>query len=297
MTQKTRLALLSAMAILIVMASGCETERKSTAEALRLIEQAHKSKDYDRMMSVADSLVNEGDLMPSTADYWRGYACDRLKRKSDAAMYWQAAIDKAANFTDAENVDIYVKAAGRLANQLSLSGDYEGTLKMAMPVTERAEELKCDTTSDYINLLIYIGLCQVSTGYSEEDTQIGLYRACEKHRENIERRHSDEAYKDAIAGLVNIAYYCVNAKQYEPALYYTRNFAELLIEYEQRSGVDAVYIDRQVGRFSIYKTVALDRLGRKEEAAEAYKTFLGTQFCKSAEGKSLENAYLQNLKL
>jgi len=52
-----------------------------------------------------------------------------------------------------------------------------------------------------------------------------------------------------------------------------------------------------VGRFSIYKTVALDRLGRKEEAAEAYKTFLGTQFCKSAEGKSLENAYLQNLKL
>ena len=284
-----------ALTVLSAMVIGCSGQKGSTDEATRLMETAYKAKDYSRLMLLADSLEKIGDLLPATANYWRGYACDRMKQKDEAATYWKTSIELAGKSELEENLDTYVKSASRLANQLCLSGDYKGTLQMAQPVVARLEEMKCDTTSDYINLLIYIGLSQVSEGVSEEETQQGFHRACEKHRQNIERTHSDNAYKNAIAGLVNIAYYCVQAQKYEPALYYTSNFGELLIEYEQRPWVDTNYIDRQVGRFTIYKALALDHLGRKDEAGKTYAAFLATKFSQSAEGMTLAKDYQEGV--
>ncbi len=293
---KKKIGFLSVTTVmLLVFVSGCKKEEKSADEALLLIETAYKAKDYSRILSLADSLEQDGSLLSSSANYWRGYAYERMKQKDEAADYWQKSMDDAVKSSSPENMNAYVKSAARLANQLSLSGDYEGTLKMALPVIERLEALECDTTSDYVNLLIYAGLCQVSLGQSEEDAHIGFVRACAKHRENIEKSHSDGAYKDAIAGLVNIAYYCVLAKKYEQALYYTSNFGDLLIEYGQREGVDTNYVDRQVGRYTIYKSWALDRLGRKKDAEETYKGFLTTRFCQSAEGIKLAEAYRKEL--
>ena len=286
---KARLLLAATLAMLMLTFSGCTS--KSTDEAIQLMNKAYKFKDYNRLMALADSLQDEGDLLPSTADYWRGYACDRMKRKQEAVSYWQRSIEVAAKSEADEEVENYVKSASRLANQLCIDGDYEGTLKMAKPVVARLERLKCDNSSDYINLLIYIGLSQVGLGQAEEESHQGFQLACEKHRQHIDSNHSDDAYKDAIAGLVNIAYYCVMAGKYEPALYYTRHFGELLIEYEQRPGVDSSYIDRQVGRFTIYKSLAQNNLGRKADAEATYKAFLETKFSQSAEGKAMAENY------
>ena len=295
MSKITFWLLTPALALMLMAVWGCGANTASTDEGNQLITAAYKQKDYQRLLTLADSLEHSGDLITSTANYWKGYASDRLKQKDAAVGYWQAAIDAAAKSDSEENLDIYVKAASRLANLLCLSGDYEGTLSMAQPVTERLEQLKCDSTSDYINLLIYIGLSQVSTGVSEEDAQVGFLRACRKHRENIDNRKTDDAYKDAIAGLVNIAYYCVQAGKYESALYYTSNFGDLLIEYEQRTGVDQNYVDRQVGRYTIYKAWALDHTGRKQEAAETYKAFLATHFSTTPEGQKLAANYQEGL--
>ena len=279
------------LAIMVMALCSCSNQEKSSAKATQLMGDAHQAKDYERLMLLADSLEKTGELLPASADYWRGYACDRMKRKQEAVDYWRNSIAAAEKSTSDENLNVYVKSATRLANLLCIDGDYEGTLKMAMPVVAKLEELKCDTTSDFVNLLIFIGLSQVSTGQSPEDSHAGFLRACRKHRETIERYHSDEAYKDAIAGLVNIAYYCVKSQRYEPALYYTSNFGDLLIEYEQHTGVDAGYVDRQVGRYTIFKALALDRTGRKEEAAKTYEAFLATKFSQSAEGKALADDY------
>lgn len=292
MTMMNRRPLTARLLLTLLLAATLGAcSHKSNDEAIALVDQVYKAKDYNRLMALADSLQDEGDLLPSTADYWRGYACDRMKRKQEAATYWQRSIDEAAKSESDEDTENYVKSASRLANQLCVAGDYKGTLQVAEPVVARLQQLGRDNTSDYINLLIYIGLSQVSTGQSEEQIHQGFLLACEKHRQNIDSNHSDDAYKDAIAGLVNIAYYCVVAKKYEEALYYTRSFGELLIEYEQRPGVDASYIDRQVGRFTIYKSLAQDRLGRKADAEATYKAFLETNFSRSPEGKAMAANY------
>ena len=292
MKQKRHWALTMAIGAMMVLAGGCGEKKTRSGEATQLVEAAYRQKDYGRLAALADSLEKSGQMTAARANYWRGYACDRTKRKQEAAAYWRTSMEEAVNSTVPDDADYYAKSASRLANLLCLEGDYEGALAMAQPVVARLEQLRRDSTSDYINLLIYVGLCQVSTGMSEEDTRIGFYRAYEKHRQNIEKYHSDEAYKDAIAGLVNIAYYCVKAHHYEPALYYTSNFGDLLIEYEQRPGVDTNYVDRQVGRYTIYKAWALDRLGRKKESKKTYEAFLATRYSQGAEGRALANDFL-----
>ena len=266
--------------------------KEQSAKAGRMIETAHKARDFNRLMTLADSLVNQGDLSQADAYYWKGYASDRMKKNRMAEFYWKTALETAGNSDSKEDLDTYAKAASRLANLLSVRGDYEGTLKIGLPAAKRLEELKCDTTSDYVNLLIYIGCCQAEVGNGESDAEDLFKRAYQKHKENIDKTHSDAAYKDAIAGLINIAYFYNFTQNYQAALKWTNLFGEMLNEYEQHSDTNAEYIDKQLARFHIYQAIALQGLGKEEEAAKVYEAFKTTQFSKTPEGKINGNDYL-----
>ena len=272
---------------LLLTACGSATGEKQNGEADQLMQAAYQSRNYNQLMLLADSLEQTGSLSLAKAYYWRGYACDKLKQKRMAEFYWKASLEAAENSGD---MDVYAKTASRLANLLSVRGDYEGMLKMAVPVANRLEEQQCDTTSDYVNLLIYIGCCQAGLGNAEGAD--GFERAYQKHLSNIEKNHSDAAYKNAIAGLINIAYYCIFSKKYEDALQWTSRFGELLGEYEQRPGTSADYVDKQLARFNIYQAQALQGLGRQEEAAKVFDTFLTSKFSKTPEGRINANDYL-----
>jgi hypothetical protein len=293
MRQKKLWMLAFVMTSLLTIACGGDKEKELRLQADKTMEATHKAKDYQAMMTNADSLEKAGLLSPTKANYWRGYACDRLKQKEQAEQYWKASMEAGEKTQDKEDYIMYAKAASHLANLLSIRGDYEETLKLAQPAVELLEEQKCDTTSDYVNLLIYIGCCQAVTGKAVEESRHGFYRAYSKHLENIKKKHTDASYKDAIAGLINVALYCVKAKKYEEALYYTRYFGELLGEYELRPDVNQDYIDRQLGRYDIYKAQALKGLGRDEEAAETFEAFEETDFSQTPEGLSLAKDYLE----
>ena len=266
--------------------------KEQSAKAGRMIETAHKARDFNRLLTLADSLEKEGCLTQAEAYYWKGYASDRMKKNRMAEFYWKTALEAASNSSDKGDLDTYAKTASRLANLLSVRGDYKGALKIALPAAQRLEELQCDTTSDYMNLLIYIGCCQAVTGNSDSDADELFKRAFQKHKDNINKTHSDAAYKDAIAGLINIAFFHNHIQKYPSALTWTGHFGEMLNEYEQRSDANAEYIDKQLARFDIYQAIALEGLGKKEEAAKVYEAFKTTLFSKTPEGKINGNDYL-----
>ena len=278
------------LAVVALMLAACGHHSQ---EADQMMEAAYQSKNYDRLLTLADSLETAGSLSQAKACYWRGYAFDRLKQQEKAEQQWRKAMALTEQSGGDDDVAVYVKSASRLANLLTIKGDYKGTLQMAVPATERLSELKCDTTSDYVNLLIYVGCCQAALGDSKEASDNTFRLALRKHLENIKRNHSDASYKDAIAGLINVAYYCVKVERYEEALLYTSNFCDLLAEYEQHPDVDADYIDKQVGRYTIYKAQALEGIGQKEEAAQTYAAFLETRFSKTPEGLRLAEEYIK----
>ena len=269
-------------------ACGNKPSEEEMAKAEQLIEAAHKAKDYQRLMSLADELEAKGSLTPAKAYYWRGYASDRTNRRRMAEFYYNTALKAAGN----EDLDVYAKAASHLANLMAIRGDYANGLKLATPVVQKLEEQKCDTTSDYVNLLIYIGCCQAGLGSSGEATADGFDKAYEKHLDNVKKYRTDEAYKSTFAGLINIAYACNYTGQYRDAIKWNGHLSELLSEYEQRPGVNTEYVDKQQARYNLYQAQALEGLGKTEEAAKAFEAFRATDYAKTPEGRIVANDYL-----
>ena len=271
--------------------SGKPSEEGHT-RAIRQIQNAYEERDYQELLKLADSLCTIGELSEPEAYYWQGYASDRTKQLRMAEFYWKTAIAQTSNSTAPEDLAIYAKSASHLANVLGSRGEYEVVLDIIQPVVNRLKELKCDTMSDYNNLVLMIGLCQSRFGLSKDAANESYEQAYQTHMKNIEEHRSDEAYKNAIAGVVNIAYNCNETQSYKEALLWIDRYGELIRQYEQRNADDDIYIDRQWARYDIYRTIALDGLGQKGEATKVYEHYLTTQYSQTPEGRIAVNDYL-----
>ena len=141
---KTHLFILMLSAASLLGLSACKKGKPSEERrerALRQIQNAYEERDYQELLTLADSLYNIGELGEAEAYYWQGYACDRTNQLRMAEFYWKTAITQTENSTTPEELALYAKSASRLASILSVAGDYEGTLKMAQPVVARLEKL------------------------------------------------------------------------------------------------------------------------------------------------------------
>ena len=288
----TKLLIFICMAITIL---ACEDLKKGKydSQADKEIETAYKAKNYGKLIALSDSLQKAGSISDVKAYYWQGYARNNQMRHITAAYFWGRAIKAAEKTTDPEEIEFYTKAASRLSNMLTTRGDYEGTVKMAIPVVKRLEELKCDTTSDYVNLLIYIGCCQLGLGISGDTIDNNFYTAYKKHTDDIEKKHNDEAYKNAFAGLINIVYAFNETRHFNDALKWNERYGKIITEYEQRNDISGTYVDKQWARYNIYQAIALAGLGQNEEAEKAYEDFLKTEYSHTPEGQIVANDFLE----
>lgn len=244
------------------------------------------------MAACSNGNIFSAKVGEAEAFYQKGYECDRKMQHRMAEYYWKTAMAETENSSKAEALAIYAKSASRLTNLLSVRGEYQAALAVAVPAAERLEKQHCDTTSDYTNLLVYIGCCKSRFGMSREEVHEFYERAYQMHIENIKKHRTDESYKNAIAGVINIAYNCNETKDYQEALLWTQHFGDLISEYEQRQGSSSDYIDRQYARYDIYRAIALEGLGRKEEAAGVFDHFLKTNYSQTPNGRILGVDYL-----
>lgn len=291
--------LLACFSLVIMLLTACGERKetgleKNTADGLVL--NAYKQKDYPLLLSLADSLAREGLLSEVQSYYWRGYASDKMGQKRSAEYYWKISEGAVNNFKNADEVKYYAKSASRLANLMFVKGDYEGTMKVAIPVAEKLEALQCDTTSDYFNLLIFIGCSQAHFADTEGGTSKNFERAYTKHLEHINNSPTQESYKSAIAGIVNIAYNYLTMHKYDDALYWCKRYEDLLDKYEHLPNPGQDYIDKQRARQNIYRATALTNLEQPLESYIAYNAFKNSKFSNSIEGIYDEGEYLINAK-
>ena len=80
--------------------------------------------------------------------------------------------------------------------------------------------------------------------------------------------------------------------KYGKAFIWTERIAELIPGYEKVPDGRPGYAERQWSRYYINSAIALEGLGRKDEAAKAYQLFQKTSFSRSAEGNILSSNYL-----
>ncbi len=257
-----------------------------------MINAVSESKDYKRVQSLADSLGKAGKISDGESNYWQGYACYQMGQRELAKSYWQEAIKVTENSTDANDLLYYAKSASYLTSQLCRYAEYAAALYTALPVINRLEKIKCDTTSDYTNLLIFAGCCK--TYFDKEDSTATdmLERAYRLHIGNIQQKASKTAYREALAGIINTAYIWIYAKGYEEGLLWTERMGDLIKEYKQRYADDKNYIDKQWARYLIFHATSLEGVGRHDEAGTAYEEFLQTEFSNTREGWTDASDYL-----
>ena len=288
------LALAAVLLLTVQPFTGCHSvaNKSSSVEAVKMIEAASAERDYARLQSLADSLGMAGKLSKGESNYWQGYACYQMGQRELAEYYWQEAIRVTDNSTDANDLVYYAKSASYLASQLCRDAEYAAALHMALPIINRLEKMQCDTTSDYTNLLIFAGCCK--TYFDKEDPSAAemLERAYRMHMDNIQQKDTKSAYRDAVAGIINIAYVWVYAEGYEKGLFWTERLGDLIREYRERYPDDTSYIDKQWARYKIFQAISLEGLGRHDEAGSAYEEYQQSSFSKTTEGLTNASDYL-----
>ncbi len=294
---RKKLLILALSITLIPILNGCSKDdadfKKRCEEAERVVYEAYLDKDYKRILTLTDSVRKDGLFSEGKACYWMGYAYDRLMRKRMAELYWKTGIAAVENSTDDEDVRVYAGITNRLTGLLTTWTEYEAALKVAIPATERLKSLGRDTTSEYTNMLIYIGCCRSRLGLSDKNTFNSLEEAYSAHLNNIKHHPNAISYRDAIVGVINICYNYLEIGDYENAQVWLERMKQLIDGYEKQADMRPDYAEKQQARYDIYMARALEGLGRKDEAAEAYRKFCETSFFKTAEGNILASDYLR----
>ena len=278
---------------MILSISGCHNvDKSSNAEAVNLMDAASKARDYERMLSLADSLGKTGKLSKGESNYWQGYAHYQMGQRELAEYFWQEAIRVTENSEAPNDLVYYAKSASYLTSQLCRYAEYASALHTALPIINRLEKIQCDTTSDYTNLLIFAGVSKTSFDKEDPTANEMLERAYQMHIDNIQKKDTKTAYRDAVAGINNIAYIWVYVKGYEQGLFWTNRLENLLLEYKEKFSDDKNYIDKQWARYKLYHAAALEGVGQHKEAENEYRDYLETDFAQTLEGLTNASEYL-----
>ena len=289
--------LLYFIVFLAILTAGCNGNRKVTEtqrrEADSLINEAYKERDYALIAKLADSLRKDGAISEGKADYWLGYSYDRQMQKRLAELYWKTGLAELKNSTSPEDVHLYVNMASRLTGLKCIWGEYESALKLAVPIVEHLQKLGCDTTSDYTNLLIYVGCCQSRFGISDSMTNSTLQRSYQNHRRLMQQHPGATSCRDAMIGVINICFNYLEIGEYKNALEWVNCYGDLIDEYEKQPDGRPEYIERQKARHAIFLATALEGLGQKQKAFETYEEYKKTPFSQTAEGKIQGVDYLR----
>jgi signal transduction histidine kinase len=283
----TTLLILAAM--LFTSCEEHQTSQHKDVAADSLINSAYKVRDYNLILNLADLHQQAGTLSNQKACYWRGYAYSRQRKMRMAEMEWKTAIS--LSIDDEEDLEYYAHSANRLAGLLFLKSDYSEAIRVAVAATTLLKKKNCTMNTDYANLLTFIGSCQLKIGHFGEAAN--NYALAWQHYQQItEEDKSIVNYTSSIVGIVNIVDAYIQTAHYHEAIEWINRFDDMLQLCRLHPQAKEEFIDKQTARLNLYRSCALEGLGRKKEAERAYNTALGTQYAKTSDGKLEATSYL-----
>ena len=287
-------AILSIALVVITLLTGVSCQDHQMRElrsgkADSLIFDVGTVKDYERMRELADSFEMTGDLSQLGANRWRGVSYYRQGQYRMAEICYRKALE--CDILDEQDQVSYNKSARRLSELLLVRGDYEGSLRVAMPAVQKMEESGIGSDIDYAILLNNIGCCQLNLGRDEEANKSFL-TARGHYAARWQTDSTSRGFQEAVIGTVYTSLAYINMRRYAESIYWIDRTEMLLGMYRKRPDARSEYFDEYQGRIEIMRAVALQGLGKADEAGEAYKRFLDTDYSKTGPGRINANDYL-----
>ena len=246
-------------------------------------------KDYERMRVVADSFEAAGDISSLDANRWRGVSYYHEGRYRLSEIYYRKAIDCEVQ-SDADQVS-YNKSARRLSELLLVKGDFEGSLRIALPAVEKMKQTGIGSDIDYAILLNNIGCCQLNLGQDKEANESFL-TARGHYASRWQSDSTSRGFQEAVLGTVYTSMAYINTRRYAESIYWIDRTEMLLDKYRQKPDARVEYFDEYQGRIEIMRAVAMQGLNKETEAKQAYQKFLKTDYSKTPTGRINATDYL-----
>ena len=246
-------------------------------------------KDYDLLRSKADSFEVVGDLSPLDANRWRGTAYYRQGQYNMAEICFRKALEcEVQNDADQQS---YNKCARRLSELLLIKGDYEGSLRVAIPAVKKMDESGIGSDIDYAIMLNNIGCCQLNLGQDKEANE-SFITARGHYANRWQTDTTSRGFQEAVLGTVYTSMAYINTRRYTESIYWIDRTEMLLNMYREKQDARVEYFDEYQGRIEIMRAVAQQGLNKPDEAAKAYLAFLKTDYSNTDAGRINANDYL-----
>ena len=285
-------SVLSALFAIAFMAQSCGRPANKDVRASRadsVIFDIGAAKEYEHMRQVVDSFEITGDISTLDANRWRGVSYYHQGQYRMAEICYRKALE--CEVTNAQDQLSYNKSARRLSELLLVRGDFEGSLRVAVPAVKKMEESGIGSDIDYAILLNNIGCCQLNLGQDKEANE-SFVTARGHYANRWQSDTTSRGFQEAVLGTVYTSQAYIKTRRYAESIYWIDRTEMLLNKYRQRPDARSEYFDEYQAHIEIMRAVALQRLNKPKEAAEAYQRFLRTDFSKTANGRINANDYL-----
>ena len=270
--------------------NGHSAEQEQIANrADSIIFETGLAQQYNRMRELVDSFESTGEISALTANRWRGVSFYREGNYHMSEVCYRKAI-KCPVKSKLDEVS-YIKVARRYSELLLVRGDFEESLRIAIDAVKLMEQSGSGSDIDYAILLNNIGCCQLNLG-RDDDANESFLIARGHYANRWESDSTGRGLQEAVIGTVYTSVAYINTRRYEKSIYWIDRTEMLLNKYRQNPHARSEYFDEYQGRIEVMRAVALQGLGKEEEAAKAYKAFLTTNYSKTGAGRIHSNDYL-----
>ena len=295
MKQINRLStiLIVLIAAIVVSCDGNSHAKLKAGKSDSLMFAAGEIRDYKRILELADSLEEEGDITSQNANRWRGVAYYHQKQMRSAEVYYKKVVESdIKNETDELN---YYKSARRLASLLLKKGDYNDALHIAMDALYKLRENDRESESDAAILMNTIGCCQLNLGRTAQAA-----KNFEKSYNTFMRLAANDGEGRqmlmAFESIISTTNEYINAQRYEDALPWVNRAEGLVDQFYTANLVSATLRDRITidsrSQVALLKAIVLQKVGQTTEAAQAFRSGINTKYGKSSQGRLYANDYL-----
>lgn len=254
-----------------------------------IINEAAAKKDYERVLLIADSLEETGDMTHMEADLKRGWAYHKMRWLTKAEKYYRKVITSSRH--SAADEKAYQNAAAHLADLLYIKHDYEGSLRVATPVIEELDEKGTGIDEAMSLLLTCVGRCQMKQGNIEEASNT-FERAYLCNLRVSKANPTGINMKNAVIHTTNIAIRFLNPQSLNIAAMWLTRTEKLLDQFANTPSADEQFINEYHARLHIYKAYSFQHTGHSEKAQEEYEAFTKSDYARSDDGMSDACEYL-----
>jgi signal transduction histidine kinase len=274
---------------------GCTGNKMAELKADQadsLLFEIGSHQNYERLRFVADSLEQTGDISPILSNRWKGVSYYREGNNRMAEIFYRKAVNGEVK-TEQEQLS-YNKSARRLSEILLHKGDYEGSLRIAIPAIEKMEQTGVGSDIDYAILLNTIGCCQLNLGRDDEANESFL--TAREHYSN--RWMSDSigrGVQEAIVGTIYTSMAYINTHRYAESIYWIDRTEMIVNKAKQLPKIEEEFsqlFEDYQAHIYIMRAEAMQALGQVEEAEEAYQQFSKSQYANTKAGRLDANNYL-----